>query len=422
MSPRACGGSTRRLRRSPDRQRIVSLRGLLRIDLPAALRGVGLRQHSLQRFGGHGRGIGEPRIAIGERDALGFDEQVQVLGGVVPHRLQIEALEDVQHLERDDALRVRRHLQDVVSTIGRRDGLDPVGPVRREVGLGEERLAAAHVVGDGLGDRPLVERVAPALGDELEGRREARVAEDVARRGGAAAGEERRGCRRIAQQDWLGVLPLRRDDVGDGVAFARVRDRRLQRAIQLQRAVAREQLVPAVHDPGHADRQRAAIRDRVEAPAPVFVRCRRGRRASARVQRAHALRLRVVHDREQVSPDAVHRRLDNGQDRRGGDRRVDGVAALLQDAQPGGGRERLAGGDQTVARQHGRSRASRIGCGTIAWSLRNERHHRRRADNETEWPHVSFSRYLSRHGELRDSNIGACGRRRCRSQAARDGG
>ena len=100
---------------------------------------------------------------------------------------------------------------------------------------------------------------------------------------------------------------------------------------------------------------------------------RRGRgRASARVEAVHVLALRVVDDREQVAADAVHRRLDDGEDRGRGDGGVDGVAALLQHLQAGGGRERLAGGDRAVACHHDRARRARVRRGPVAGELRSQ--------------------------------------------------
>ena len=122
----------------------------------------------------------QPRRAIGKRDPLGFDEQVQVRRRVVSERLDVEALEDVEHLERDDALRVRRQLEDLVAAVGRRDRRDPVGVMRGEVGRRQQAAALLHVGGDRLRDRPAVERVAPATRNRVERRREARVLEDLA--------------------------------------------------------------------------------------------------------------------------------------------------------------------------------------------------------------------------------------------------
>ena len=55
------------------------------------------------------RGVSQVRSSIGERDALGLGQHMQVVGAVVAHRVDVVALEDVQHLERDEPLRVRRH-------------------------------------------------------------------------------------------------------------------------------------------------------------------------------------------------------------------------------------------------------------------------------------------------------------------------
>jgi hypothetical protein len=66
-----------------------------------------------------------------------------------------------------------------------------------EIARVEQTVALLHVRGDGGGDRPFVERVTAAPGDQPQRRREVRVREDVARRGRVAVREKRRGRRRI---------------------------------------------------------------------------------------------------------------------------------------------------------------------------------------------------------------------------------
>ena len=83
-----------------DRQRLVFACGAIGVDLPAPIGGVLLGQHSLQRGGRHRVGVREPRVAIGERDPLRLDQQVQIRRGIVSERLQVVSLENVQHLQR----------------------------------------------------------------------------------------------------------------------------------------------------------------------------------------------------------------------------------------------------------------------------------------------------------------------------------
>ena len=75
-----------------------------------------------------------------------FGEDVQVVGRVVPHRLQIEVLEDVQRLQQRRALAVEAVLVDGEAAIGHRgrrldarEELGEVARVERRAVLLEER-------------------------------------------------------------------------------------------------------------------------------------------------------------------------------------------------------------------------------------------------------------------------------------------
>ena len=127
----------------------------------------------LDGAGGRRRGIANPGVAIGEGDPLGLDQQMQIGGGVVAERLQIVALENVEHLERHDALGVGRQLQDLVAAIRGRERLDPVGMIRSKIRGGDEAAALLKIVGDRLADRPTVERIASAARDLLQTTRRA---------------------------------------------------------------------------------------------------------------------------------------------------------------------------------------------------------------------------------------------------------
>ena len=109
------------------------------------------------------------------------------------------------------------------------------------------------------------------------------------------------------------------------------------------------------------------------------------RRAAGRVERVELLRLGVPDDREQIATDAVHRRLDDGEDAGGGDCSVDGVAAVLQDLEARSRRQRLARRDHAVARDGNRSRAAWIASRTVARCLcERARHDERRARDRDE--------------------------------------
>jgi hypothetical protein len=96
---------------------------------------------------------------------------------------------------------------------------------------------------------------------------------------------------------------------------------------------------------------------------------------AAGVERAKLFRLRVVDEREDIAPNPGHRRLDDGEDGGGCDRRINRVAALLHDLQARGRGEWLARRDHAVAREHGRARAAGIARGAIAGQLRGHKGH-----------------------------------------------
>src|SRR5262245_8922007 len=84
-----------------------------------------------------------------------------VIGRARPELLELEAGEDVQHLQDGDALPRRRQLPDVVAAIVRADRVDPGAGVVLEV---LEREQAAGFVGISrqlLGDAALVKRGGP---------------------------------------------------------------------------------------------------------------------------------------------------------------------------------------------------------------------------------------------------------------------
>ena len=361
----------RRLRRGAgEPHRLVIRRRTRGIDLLAPQRGVLFGDERLDDARRNGAGIGQIRRPIGERDPLRLDHQVQIRRRIVSERFEVEPLQDVQHLERAEALRIWSELVHGVAAIVGRDRIEPFRGVVGEVARVEQAVALLHVGRNGRGDRALVERVASAACDLFERRREMRVGEDLAGLGRVAVGKERRRRDRIGAQLPLAVMPLAADDLGHGVPVSRVLDRRRDRARERDRAVRRQQRRPAVDDAGHAHRQHAGPWNRRQIARREDV----GRggicRSPARVQHVQLPAFRVVHDGEQIAADAVHRRLDDGEHGGRRNRGVDGVAAVLQHLEAGGGGERLARGDHAAAAHDDRPRGARVGGRSIARNLR----------------------------------------------------
>ena len=96
-------------------------------------------------------------------------------------QVAVEPLGDAEGHERGGALGVGRQLADLDAAIRAAQRRDPFGAVRGEVVLGEPARR-----GDGGGDRTLVDRVGPAIGDRLQGAPRGRAG-GSARRGAAPA-------------------------------------------------------------------------------------------------------------------------------------------------------------------------------------------------------------------------------------------
>ena len=119
-------------------------RGPVQLDERAALRRIVLRDQPLERNLRELR-IGVELRAVFEGELLGLDEDVQIVGAAETHGLEVVGLEDVEHLQRGDALRVRRQLPHVVAAVVSGHGLDPLGAVRGQIGGGEIPAVGAHV-------------------------------------------------------------------------------------------------------------------------------------------------------------------------------------------------------------------------------------------------------------------------------------
>ena len=95
--------------------------------------------------------------------------------------------------------------------------------------------------------------------------------------------------------------------------------------------------------PGTDQLSGPCVGDLRRAPCAAKTLDRRGVRGpAAGVEAVELLRLRVPDDGEQVAADAARHRLDDAEHGVGGDGGVDRVAALLEDADRGGRRQRLA--------------------------------------------------------------------------------
>ena len=73
-------------------------------DQATAQVAVLLREQLLDRHVAYDSGIADVVVAVGKRQLQRFGDYVYVVGGIVTHPLKVEALQDVQRHQHDDAL------------------------------------------------------------------------------------------------------------------------------------------------------------------------------------------------------------------------------------------------------------------------------------------------------------------------------
>ena len=145
----------------------------------------------------------------------------------------------------------------------------------------------------------------------------------------------------------------------DREALLRQLDRRLEQLRPRQAPMLPMHELQHAHRPGHADREPAD--DRLLELHGRAVRVqehvgrRRGRRGLAAVIGRERLALAVEGEQEPAAADAGGLRLHQRQHHLHGDRRIDRIAALAQDVEPGLRRQRIGGNDHLVGGMNGRA-------------------------------------------------------------------
>ena len=165
-------------------------------------------------------GVGVEPGPVLERELLGLDEPVQVVGTAEAGSAEVVPLEDLQHLQRGDALAVGRQLPHVVTAVVERSRVRPTRCGVRRGRRREEPAGVAHVGLDRAGDVAAIEGVATAAGDLLERVGEARVAKRFAVPRRLAVRQERVGEAREFATLGEPAAPAAGDDLGDGKAIA----------------------------------------------------------------------------------------------------------------------------------------------------------------------------------------------------------
>ena len=105
-----------------------------------------------------------------------------MLGAVALQPAEIEAVEDAQGQQELEALAGRRRHMHLPVAIGGGERLAPAWGDLGEIGHGQRAALRLEVRGDRLAERAPVEMIRPLGGDVAQGRRQLRLAQDVAKR------------------------------------------------------------------------------------------------------------------------------------------------------------------------------------------------------------------------------------------------
>ena len=171
--------------------------------------------------------------------------------------------------------------------------------------------------------------------DALVGAAQIRIAE---RRSGirdTISKVEAAGLEPLGSKDWGAMRDRLRDRRHHRVTGRRVLDRVLEHVAQAHRAVLAEQHQPGTEGTRHAGGEQAGPGNVVQ---PELLKVADAGRLRRRPLAADDLDLgaaRVPEDGRQITARAVEVRLDDLEDKPGGHRRIEGVAAPLEDRHPG---------------------------------------------------------------------------------------
>ena len=296
-----------------------------------------LRQHAVERVGYESRVAKEAvAVDIGVPHRLGY--QMDRLRRRRSGRAEIPARQHIQHLAQDRAAGARRRRrQDPVTAIGTADRRHLGRGVGREILLCEDAALRRRGGGDGSGDRAAVEGVGPTLGDQRQCFREIGLHEAVAGgvRTAVRAQTDARRLRVLAEPFGAGCDD-RRVRLAERETVARQRDRRRHDGGAAELSVTGQRIVETHHRARHAGREiaiEAALADGIAGRVEKHAGGRGARRGLAEIDDG-VMPVGGVDQHKAAAADIAAARIDDGERVADRDRRIDRVAAGLQDAQP----------------------------------------------------------------------------------------
>ena len=326
-------------------------------DLRAQRGGIFLRYQPGDRHL-HGIGVAHECRAIGVSALHRLGNDVQRL--LAAELCKIVAFEDVEHLDQMNATGGgRRHRNNVIAAIGPADRLAQDRAVIFHVLGGHDPAGLAHGGDDLVRDRTFVKSFRPVAGNRPQRDRKVGLQQILARhQHGAVAVEKNRRARLPARDARLGQRQCIGNVVDDLHSVAGERDRRFDQFGERQFSgtvffVRQRQTRDSAR---HADGQRRVARFfrigfAVRVEKHFLGRGRR--RGFAIVDRGIFARLAEVNDHEAAAADIAGARVSHRKRKADRNRRVDRVAAAIQNFNPDTGSALLlrdhhavAGGDR----------------------------------------------------------------------------
>ena len=239
--------------------------------------GCKLLGHQLLRWNIHHARVGNVPVSIGESQPHRLDQVVISVDRLRTHGPDVEPLDDVQGLQRGDALAVGRAFPAGDAPVVGGNRLVPIGGVGRQV-LGGQPPAVLLDEGRHLfSDRAVVEGLAAALGDGPQRGCKRGEPDQVALPRGVPV-HQHLLPRRVGAQLGQEILPLKRDDLGHREAVLGVAYGWLQQPRQGHAAALSPQRLPAVHRPPARTPSRDPHRALTGSPAMSAPRCSTRRR------------------------------------------------------------------------------------------------------------------------------------------------
>ena len=212
--------------------------------------------------------------------------------------MQVKLFHEIEHFQRGNALRVRRHFVHRPAAIGRRDRFDPFARIIGKIFRRERAAMPRGERQNSLGDFPLIKRVAPALRDLPQRPGEIGIAHDFAQARRAVRNQIRVRRRLIVAKQIDIRREVLRDPLRHRITVLGDLNRRGQHLIHFLFAEAVEQLLPPIDGPGNGDGLDPSPRHLAQTFLAQSLDRLRGGSPAAGVQAIIFSALRVVHDRE----------------------------------------------------------------------------------------------------------------------------